>query len=131
MAVFATKALRRFTVKAGLMSDSLLGAAAEVMAGRAHADLGSGIYKHRVGRSGGGKSGGFRTSVVFKRGTHLFFVHGFAKNQKGSITAREHKALQKLSAVLLALDTIGIERSVAAGEMIEVRTNDGPEDFKP
>ena len=131
MAVFVTKVFQKFAEKARLKRESLLQAADEIVAGRAHADLGSGIYKHRIGRPDGGKSGGFRTIVVFKRGKHVFFVHGFAKNQKSSITSREHKALQKLSDVLLSLDGEAVGLAMAAGELKEVGTNDGPESFDP
>jgi hypothetical protein len=46
------------------------------------ADLGGGVIKQRVARSGGGKSGGFRTLILFRIGSLTFFVHGFAKNEQ-------------------------------------------------
>ena len=42
------------------------------------ADLGGGLVKKRVARTGQGKSGGFRTLVATNRGDRWIFVFGFA-----------------------------------------------------
>ncbi len=81
MRVFCTKEFVRFARKAGLGNDALLEAAIAVASGRWDADLGGGVFKQRIAREGGGKSGGFRTIVLFMIGGHSFFVHGFAKNE--------------------------------------------------
>jgi hypothetical protein len=49
----------------------------------------AGVIKQRVARSGAGKSGGFRTLILFRIGTLAFFVHGFAKNERDNIDADE------------------------------------------
>jgi len=123
--MFMTKGFARFARKAGLTSDSLHAAAAEVAAGEHDADLGGGVFKQRVARPGGGKSGGFRTIILFKVGGHSFFAHGFAKNEKANVSAKELKALKQLAAVYLSLSDDEIEAAVAAGELIEVSDNDG------
>lgn len=128
MAVFATRAFRRFAEKAALEPAHLMEAALSVMSGRPHADLGGGVYKQRVRRPGGGKSGGVRTLLVFRRGSHCFLVHGFAKNEKDNITARELQALKKLGEVLLGIDESSIGRALSAGDITEVREADGQED---
>src|SRR5690606_9455297 len=109
--------------KAVLNDDKLLEAAKAVADGRWDADLGGGVFKQRVTREGRGKSGGFRTIVLFKAGRHSFFVHGFAKNQKANITAKELKALKTLANTLLALDAEALDKASAAGEISEVTTN--------
>ena len=38
------------------------------------ADLGGGVIKQRIARKGGGRSSGFRTIVLFRRGELAFFV---------------------------------------------------------
>ena len=65
-----------------------------------------------------------RTIILFKVGGHSFFVYGFAKNERASITPKELKALKKLAAAYLALDAEGLKKASAAGEIAEVR-NDG------
>ncbi|HEY1219979.1 MAG TPA: type II toxin-antitoxin system RelE/ParE family toxin, partial [Bryobacteraceae bacterium] len=84
------------------------------------ADLGGGVIKQRIARPGQGKSGGFRTLIVFKVGTRAFFVHGFAKNERNNIERDELVALKKLAAELLAYDDKIIARAVGAGALVEV-----------
>ena len=72
------------------MADAtLLQAAQDVVAGQHDADLGGSVFKQRVAREGGGKSGGFRTIILFRVGGHSFFAHGFAKNDKTNVSAKE------------------------------------------
>ena len=92
--------------------------------GQWDADLGGGVFKQRIARDGGGKSGGFRTIILFKVGGHSFFVHGFAKNEKANISPKELKALKALAATFLALDLSAIETAKSAGEIAEVTIDD-------
>ena len=97
MSVYATKEFVRFARKAGLADARLLQAARDVEVGNYDADLGGGVFKRRVARGGGGKSGGFRTIILFRVGGHSFFAHGFAKNAKANVSAKELKALKRLA----------------------------------
>lgn len=124
MSVYKTKEFARFARKAALKEQGLLEAANAVAAGYWDADLGGGVFKQRVAREGGGKSGGFRTIVLFRSGRHSFFVHGFAKNQKANVAPRELKALKVLADVLLGLDAEALRRAIAEGEISKV-TKDG------
>jgi len=124
MSVYKTKEFSRFARKADLGSKELLEAVKAVASGQWDADLGGGVFKQRIAREGGGKSGGFRTIILFKVGGHSFFVHGFAKNEKANITPKELKALKTLAAVFLGLDAEALQKASAAGEIAEV-TNDG------
>lgn len=127
MSVFLTKSFARFARKAGLANDALIEAASAVAAGQADADLGGGVFKQRVARSGGGKSGGYRTIILFKAGGYSFFAHGFAKNEKGNISAKELKALKQLAALYLGYSADEIGAAVSGGALIEVM-EDGHED---
>jgi hypothetical protein len=131
MSVFETKAFARFARKAGLADDRLLEAASEVGSGAFDADLGGSVFKQRVVREGGGKSGGFRTIIVFRAGGHSFFVHGFAKSDKANVDARELKALRALAKVLLGLDAPALETALDAGELVVLEARaDGDEQKK-
>lgn len=120
MPVFLTKGFARFARKAGLIAGALLEAASAVAAGQADADLGSGVFKQRIARAGGGKSGGYRTIILFKVGGHSFFAHGFAKNEKANISAKELKALKQLAALLLSYSADEIGAAVNGGALIKV-----------
>ena len=82
------------------------------------------MFKQRVARRGGGKSGGVRTIILFKVGGHSFFAHGFAKNEKANVSVKELKALQQLAKVYLGLSEDDVGTAVAAGELSEVSDND-------
>jgi hypothetical protein len=86
MRVFKTKSFNRFARKEGLEDAPLLEAAKNAVAGRVDADLGGGVIKQRIARKGGGKSGGFRTILLFRSGSHIFFVFGFAKSERANIS---------------------------------------------
>jgi hypothetical protein len=124
MSVFVTKGFARFARKARLTDGALIEAAGDVAAGRADADLGGGVFKQRVARQGGGKSGGFRTIILFKAGGHSFFAHGFAKNEKANVSAKELEALKALAKLYLGFSADEIEAAVAGSVLIEVSGND-------
>jgi hypothetical protein len=64
--------------------------------------LGGGLRKLRFARSGGGKSGGFRTIYVFGGAAiPLFLVTVFAKNEKSNLSRGEQAAAVELSKQLL------------------------------
>src|SRR5574342_691141 len=100
--IFKTKAFTRFANKAHVGNDSLCGAVRDAERGLVAAELGGGVIKQRIARPGQGKSGGFRTLILFKAGTRAVFVHGFAKNARDNIEKDELAALKKLAAELLA-----------------------------
>lgn len=127
MTVLMSKAFARFARKAGLADGSLAKAAAQVAGGEFDADLGGHVYKQRVAREGKGKSGGFRTIILFKAGGHTFFAHGFAKSEKANIRAKELKALKQLAELYLSYSADEISAAVNGGALIEVM-EDGRED---
>jgi hypothetical protein len=79
---FKTKAFSRFAGKSGISDAVLCRAVRDAERGLVAADLGGGIIKQRIARARRGKSGGFRTLIVFRAGERAIFVHGFAKNEK-------------------------------------------------
>jgi hypothetical protein len=118
--IFKNKAFMRFAKKAGLDDSTLSKSIQDAARGLVAADLGGGVVKQRIARPGQGKSGGFRTLIVFRAGARAFFVHGFAKNEKDNIGTNELIAIKKLASELLAYDDRAIARAVASGTLIEV-----------
>ena len=119
MRVFKTKSFNRFARREGLEDSPLLEAAADAVAGRVDADLGGGVLKQRIARRGGGKSGGFRTILLFRKSSHVFFVFGFAKSKRANISKDELAAFRKLADNLLTLGPEHLRSAVEAGELIE------------
>ncbi len=128
MSVYVTKEFARFARKAGLAGAKLLQAARDVALGHYDADLGGSVFKQRVAREGGGKSGGFRTIILFRIGSHSFFAHGFAKSDKANVSAKELKALKRLADVLLGFSENQLQAAQTAGELIEVKSDGDDEE---
>ncbi|MCY4594202.1 MAG: type II toxin-antitoxin system RelE/ParE family toxin [Bryobacterales bacterium] len=70
---------------------------------------------------GGGRSGGIRTIVLFRRGELAFFVYGFAKSGRENLRRDELKAFRLLADEYLVLDRTGLS---AVGAIIEVQCDD-------
>lgn len=80
--------VRSFARKASLTDAKLVQAARDVMVGRKWRRRGRGVLKQRATRGGGGKSGDFRTIMLFRAGGHSFFAHGRGKNDKANVSAK-------------------------------------------
>ncbi len=124
MRIFKNKPFARFARKAGLDDGELRKAVDDATKGLVDADLGGGLLKQRIARAGGGKSGGFRTIIIFRAGDRAFFVHGFAKNERDNIRDDELAAFKMLAAQLLAYDDAALVAVLAAGVLMEVKGND-------
>jgi hypothetical protein len=122
--VFKNKAFARFARKERLEDSALREAVANVERGLIDADLGGGVIKQRIARAGGGKSGGFRTIILFRAGTRAFFVHGFAKSGQDNIRDDELAAFKMLATELLNYDDAALAKVLAAGHLTEVMGDD-------
>ena len=124
MQTFKTKASARFADREGLEDAALCEAVRRAGSGLIDADLGGGVIKQRIARKNGGRSGGFRTIVVFRRGELAFFVHGFAKSDRENLRRKELSGLRSLANEYLALDAAGLAAAQAVGAIIEVECDD-------
>ena len=124
MQTFKTKAFARFADRERLEDAALCEAVRRAGEGLIDADLGGGVIKQRIARKGGGRSGGFRTLVVFRRGELAFFVHGFAKSDRDNLRRKELAVLRSLTDEYLELDAAGLAAAQATGAIIEVECDD-------
>ena len=122
-----TKTFGRFARREQIPGRSIAEAVERIEKGSVDADLGGGLFKQRVARPGAGKSGGWRTIVVYRDGDIAVFVHGFAKNSKGNISQKELAELKRLASVMLEFTPKQIRGLVKDGAWIEVRDDDGDE----
>ena len=60
-------------------------------AGKIDADCG-GVIKQRIARSGQGKSGGYRTVILYRKGDKALFVYGFPKNERENIEYKSRRS---------------------------------------
>ena len=84
-------------------------------------DLGSGLYKVRTPKTGKGKSGGFRTIVVYREEFISIFVFGFSKTDKGNLNNEELKYFKKLSKDLLSITREEYMELVKLGDFISIK----------
>lgn len=101
MRIFKNKVFTRFAKKSGISDAALCKAIKEAEKGLVDADLGGGVIKKRVAREGQGKSGGFRTIILFKTGTRALFAYGFAKNERDNIDNDELTEFKRLAEKML------------------------------
>ena len=120
MRVLKAKTFARWARREGLPDRVLRSAVEEVRHGLVDADLGGFLYKKRVARPGGGKSGGYRTVLSARIGDRYVFLHGFAKKDKANITQDEKKALQFAGKVFLDLSPAELTKALQVGVLVEV-----------
>ena len=120
MAIYKTRWFDRWAKKQRLSEAALCKAVREMNAGLYDADLGSGLFKKRIGRPGEGKRGGFRTLVATNKGDRWIFVFGFPKNERSNIDKDEQEALKKLAIYMLSLSSPAIGKAESDGELMEV-----------
>lgn len=120
MTVYKTRWFSRWAHKQKLDNRSICAAVMEMSSGLYDADLGGGLVKKRVARSGQGKSGGFRTLIATNKEDRWVFVYGFAKSERSNIDKDEAEALKKLAGSLLSLTQKEIEQAKDNNELMEV-----------
>jgi len=122
--IFITKWAVRFARRERITNTSLKEAIGRAERAIIDADLGGGLIKQRVARSGQGRSGGFRMIVVYRTKERAFFVFGFAKNARDNIEDDELQTLRDVTVELLARDDAALDRAKTTGELQEIDNGD-------
>lgn len=78
------------------------------------------FFKKRVALPGRGKRGSVRTIVANRHGTHWFFLFGYEKNERVTISKAERDTLQKLASDLLQMSSVQIASALISGELQEI-----------
>ena len=120
MRIFKSKWFAKFAGKNRISDDALRAAVAEIEAGSFNADLGGHVYKQRVAREGQGKSGGYRTIVLFKQGERAFFMYGFAKNELDNITEKALLLYKRMAVSSCEMTDEEITASIDKGDLFEI-----------
>jgi hypothetical protein len=102
--IYKLKAFARFQRRERIEDKSLAKAVHRIEAGLIDADLGGGLIKQRVARSGQGKRGGYRTVIAYRRGESAVFLFGFAKSARGNVGDDEVDAWRRVGRAYLGLD---------------------------
>ena len=98
-------------------------AAARADKGQIDADLGGEVIKQRIARQGQGRSSGYRTIILFRRGMKAFFVYGFPKTHRANIDADELRQFREAAKHVLALTEKQLAELLKRGDFLEVKEN--------
>lgn len=120
MRVFKNQWFQHFARKEKILDQELCSAVRCAENKLIDANLGGNVIKQRLAREGQGKSGGYRSIVLFRRAERAFFVFGFAKNDLDNIQRNEKEAFKALAKVMLDLDNDKLAKVVKKGDFKEV-----------
>jgi len=125
--IYKSRWFAKFASREGISDATLVGAIDQANRGLIDADLGGGLFKQRVAREGGGKSGGYRTLVFFRHEERAIFAFGFAKSEKANLSAAELRTYKQAAKIVLGLTQAQIDTEVRAERLFEV--NDDAQDL--
>ncbi len=121
MRIFKTKTFTKWAKKHRLTDNLLVSAGIEVANGQYEASLGGSIYKKRVATKGRGKSGSARTIVACEVKGHVFYMFGFEKNERSTVTESEVRSLKLIAKGILAKTDIQLNQLLSKGDLLEVK----------
>jgi len=118
--VFKNAWFGRFARKEKISADALWDAVDRAEKGLLDADLGGGVIKQRIARPGEGKSKGYRSIVLYRKGDKAFFVYGFPKSDLGNIRDDEAEQFKRAAKMILTLSDDQICQLIENGQFEEV-----------
>lgn len=124
MRVFQSAWFIRFARKERISNAKLCEAVSDAQKGAIDADYGGGVIKQRIARPNEGKSGGYRSIILFRKGKRAFFVYGFAKHDLANIDKSDERDFKKLAKVLFAASDNTLEALVRSGRYAEVKCDE-------
>lgn len=112
----------RFAKRENISDAVLRDAITKIEKGTVDADLGGHVLKQRIARFHQGKSGGYRTIILFQQGDKAFFVYGFAKQERGNIRKDELATFKQAAKHVLALSDEHINSLLDKEGLTEITT---------
>ncbi len=122
MRIFKSRWFQRFAGKEGIADAALREAVARAEKGQIDADLGGEVIKQRIARPGQGRSKGYRTVILFRRGAKAFFEYGFSKSQRANINDDEEAQFKEAAKRVLALTEKQLAELLKRGDFVEVKS---------
>ncbi|NEP14560.1 MAG: type II toxin-antitoxin system RelE/ParE family toxin [Symploca sp. SIO2C1] len=121
MRIFKNAWFQRFSRRERITDAMLLTAVIRAEQGFIDADVGGGVIKQRIARENQGKSGGYRSIILFRRGDKAFFMYGFAKSERDNISNDELADFKKAAKEYLALSDEQIQQLIDIKALGEVK----------
>src|SRR5713101_6905814 len=114
-----SKWFQRFARKEGIADAVLREAVDRAEKGQIDADLGG---EQRIARPGQGRSKGYRTIILFRRGAKAFFVYGFAKSRRANINDDEEQQFKEAAKIVLSLTENALAVRLKRGDFVEAKS---------
>lgn len=124
MRIFTNAWFERFARKQRIGDAALMEAVQRAERGQIDADHGGGVIKQRIARPGQGKSGGYRTIILYRQEHRAFFVFGFPKNERDNIDDDEESYFKKMAKDVLGLSDKHLAELIEKGKFSEVGGDD-------
>ena len=118
--ILTTAPFAEFAKKARIADAALIEAIGRVERGLVDADLGGGVLKLKVARSGEGRRDGYRTIVACVVGARAFFLYGYAKSELENIGASALEGFRAVATDLQSLSDARLTRLIEAGDLREI-----------
>ena len=120
MRIFKTKWFARYVRQEHISDHGLRDAIERAERGLIDADLGGGVIKQRVARTGQGRSGGYRMLIAYRFDNRAVFMYGIAKNDRGNIDEDELATLREIGAAWLAAQPEQLDLAIKEGILEEM-----------
>lgn len=124
MEILGTRWFAWFVRREGITDRSLSAAIARAERGLVDADLGGGLIKQRVARRGQGKSGGYRTIIVYRSKKRAVFLYGFAKSEQENVDSETLRSLKRVGEGWLSADASTIREALDDLSLQEVENDE-------
>ncbi|MES2944056.1 MAG: type II toxin-antitoxin system RelE/ParE family toxin [Pseudomonadota bacterium] len=119
--IFKNREFSKFARKEKISDKKLIEAVENADSGLIDANYGGGVIKQRIARPNEGKSGGYRSIVLYRQGDKAFFVYGFAKNEQDNIDKTEESDFKKLAKIMFAMTDQQIDTLLDKESIEEVK----------
>lgn len=119
--IYLTKAFQTFAGDERISDATIVKAAREMQNQLYDANLGGYVYKKRIARMRGGKRRGYRVLIATADEGRIFFMYGFAKNERDNINQDELISWRHLAALYLDYSPFRLYQLVNCGELIRLQ----------
>jgi hypothetical protein len=124
MQILKSKWFAKFARKERIADEKLCNAVRNAECGIIDADYGGGVIKQRIARPNEGKSGGYRSIILFCKGERAFFVYGFSKSEQDNIDESDEQDFKELANVVLSVSDEELRMLLNSGKYSEVKCDD-------
>lgn len=118
--IYKTRYFERWTKKERVKNTQLCDAVREIHKGLIDADLGRGLIKKRIARTGKGKRGGYRAVIALKKNERVIFLYGFPKNNRENIDKAELETYKILADYYLSASEFLLDKLTSEMKLIGV-----------